>query len=169
VRRGCKTGSCRRLLRNTTHVLAGTSGAFRGAELAAQPRLQALQVGQPCEVVLVVLAQFGPGVVSVRIRIVEDGLQRVGGGVAQRGGWRAVEQMYLPQPWVGDEIPLFFLGYHAMNRLSGKRTSQGLLLADEAVYVQDDFTMLSAAPPPPAPFACAGNARQSFALSAYTA
>lgn len=61
---------------------------------------------------------------------------------------QAVEQMYLPKPWLGDEIPLFFLGYHAMNRLSGKRTSQGLLLTDQAMYVQDDFTVLSAAPPP---------------------
>lgn len=61
---------------------------------------------------------------------------------------QAAEQMYGPRPWVGDEIPLLFVGYHAMNRLSGRRTSQGLLLSDQAIYVQDDFTVLSAAPPP---------------------
>lgn len=61
---------------------------------------------------------------------------------------QAVEQMYFPRPWIGDEIPLLFLGYHAMNRLSGRRTSQGLLLTDQAVYVQDEFTVLSSAPPP---------------------
>jgi len=60
---------------------------------------------------------------------------------------QAVEQMYGPKPWVGDEIPLLFVGYHAMNRLSGRRTAQGLLLTDQAMYVQDDFTVLSAAPP----------------------
>lgn len=60
---------------------------------------------------------------------------------------QAVEQMYGPRPWIGDEIPLLFVGYHAMNRLSGRRTSQGLLLTDQAIYVQDDFTVLSAAPP----------------------
>jgi hypothetical protein len=59
---------------------------------------------------------------------------------------QAVEQMYLPKPHVGDEIPLLFLGYHAMSRLSGKRTSQGFLLTDQAMYVQDDFTVLLAAP-----------------------
>jgi len=59
---------------------------------------------------------------------------------------QAVEQMYLPRPLVDDEIPLLFLGYHAMNRFSGKRTSQGFLLTDQAIYVQDDFTVLSAAP-----------------------
>lgn len=61
---------------------------------------------------------------------------------------QAVEQMYLPKPSMGDEIPLLFLGYHAMNRFSGKRTSQGWLLTDQAIYVQDDFTVLSTAPPP---------------------
>lgn len=61
---------------------------------------------------------------------------------------QAVEQMYLPRPLVNDEIPLLFLGYHAMNRFSGKRTAQGFLLTDQAIYVQDDFTVLSAAPPP---------------------
>lgn len=60
---------------------------------------------------------------------------------------QAVEQMYGPKPWVGDEIPLLFVGYHAMNRLSGRRTAQGLLLTDQALYVQDDFTMLSSSPP----------------------
>lgn len=61
---------------------------------------------------------------------------------------QAVEQMYGPRPWVGDEIPLLFFGYHALNRLSGRRTSQGFLLTDQAIYVQDDFTVMSAAPPP---------------------
>lgn len=61
---------------------------------------------------------------------------------------QAVEQMYGPRPWIGDEIPLLFVGYHAMNRLSGRRTAQGLLLSDQALYVQDDFTVLSSAPPP---------------------
>lgn len=61
---------------------------------------------------------------------------------------QAVEQMVLPAPWVGDEIPLLFVGYHAMNRLTGRRTAQGLLLSDQAMYVQDDFTMLSSTPPP---------------------
>lgn len=59
---------------------------------------------------------------------------------------QAVVQMYLPKPCVGDEVPLVFLGYHAMSRLGGKRTSQGFLLTDQAMYVQDDFTMLLAAP-----------------------
>lgn len=59
---------------------------------------------------------------------------------------QAVEQMYLPKPWVGEEVPLLFIGYHVMNRLTGKRTSQGLLLTDQAVYVQDDSTVLLAQP-----------------------
>jgi hypothetical protein len=59
---------------------------------------------------------------------------------------QAVEQMYLPKPCVGDEIPLLFFGYHATSRLRGKRASQGFLLTDQAVYVQDDFTVLLAAP-----------------------
>jgi len=61
---------------------------------------------------------------------------------------QAVDQIYGPKPWVGDEIPLLFVGYHAMNILSGRRTSQGLLLTDQALYVQDNFTVLSASPPP---------------------
>lgn len=59
---------------------------------------------------------------------------------------QAVEQMYGPKPWVGDEIPLLFVGYHAMNRLSGRRTAQGLLLTDQAMYVQDDFSVLFSSP-----------------------
>lgn len=59
---------------------------------------------------------------------------------------QAVAQMYLPKPWVGEEVPLLFVGYHVMNRLTGKRTSQGLLLTDQAAYVQDDFTVLLAQP-----------------------
>lgn len=59
---------------------------------------------------------------------------------------QAVEQMYFPKHWVGDEIPLLFLGYHVLNGLNGKRWSQGLLLTDQAMYMQDDFTVLLAAP-----------------------
>ena len=59
----------------------------------------------------------------------------------------AVEQMALPKPWVGEEIPLCFLGFHVMNRLSGTRTAQGFLLTDQALYVQDDFSVLLTRPP----------------------
>ena len=59
---------------------------------------------------------------------------------------QAVEQMYLPKPWVGQEVPLLFIGYHVMNRLTGRRNSQGLLLTDQAMYVQDESTVLLAQP-----------------------
>ncbi|RYG87033.1 MAG: hypothetical protein EON59_08545 [Alphaproteobacteria bacterium] len=60
----------------------------------------------------------------------------------------AAEQMYLRKPWVGDEIPLLFFGYHAMNRLTGKRTAQGLFLTDQAIYLQDEMAGLLLGLPP---------------------
>ncbi|UXL37053.1 hypothetical protein N7D90_15845 [Pseudomonas fragi] len=58
----------------------------------------------------------------------------------------AVEDMYGPKPWVGDEIPLLFVGYHAKNWFNGRRTAQGLLLTDQAMYVQDGFNALRSSP-----------------------
>lgn len=60
----------------------------------------------------------------------------------------AYEQLLFRKPLVGAEVPLLFLGYHLATRFTGGRASQGILLTDQAVYLQDDFSVLSEAPLP---------------------
>ncbi|QXZ09812.1 hypothetical protein KUF54_00600 [Comamonas sp. Y33R10-2] len=71
---------------------------------------------------------------------------------------KAYVQLLLPKPLVGEEVPLLFLGYHIATRFTGNRLSQGFLLTDQAVYLQDDFSVLSQAPLPRA-FALPGSAQ----------
>ncbi|WP_297803569.1 hypothetical protein [uncultured Brevundimonas sp.] len=56
----------------------------------------------------------------------------------------AFNRLYAPNPLLGDELPLFYLGYHVLNPISMKRSEQGFLLTDQALYVQDDFSITRA-------------------------
>ena len=58
----------------------------------------------------------------------------------------AFAQMQLREPLAQHEIPLLFVGYHVATRFTGNRFAQGFLLTDQAVYMQDDFSVLSEAP-----------------------
>ena len=58
----------------------------------------------------------------------------------------AFAQMQLREPLTQHEVPLLFIGYHLATRFTGKRFAQGFLLTDQAIYVQDDFSVLSEAP-----------------------
>ena len=58
----------------------------------------------------------------------------------------AFVQMQLREALAQYEIPLLFVGYHVATRFTGKRFAQGILLTDQAVYMQDDFSVLSEAP-----------------------
>lgn len=62
----------------------------------------------------------------------------------------AFAQMLLRKPLATEETPLLFVGYHVATRFTGSRFAQGFLLSDQAVYVQDDFSVLSDAPLPQA-------------------
>lgn len=53
----------------------------------------------------------------------------------------AFEQLALRQPRLPNEIPLLFIGYHSMNRATGNRQSQGFLLTDQTLYVQDQSSV----------------------------
>lgn len=52
------------------------------------------------------------------------------------------------KPLAENEVPLLFVGYHVATRLTGSRFAQGFLLSDQAVYIQDDFSVISEAPLP---------------------
>ena len=58
----------------------------------------------------------------------------------------AFAQMQLREPLTQHEIPLLFVGYHLATRFTGNRFAQGFLLTDQAVYMQDDFSVLSEPP-----------------------
>ena len=58
----------------------------------------------------------------------------------------AFTQMLLRKPLTSGEAPLLFVGYHIATRFTGSRFAQGFLLTDQAIYVQDDFSVLSEAP-----------------------
>jgi hypothetical protein len=60
----------------------------------------------------------------------------------------AFHQMLLRKPVAEHEVPLLFVGYHVATRFTGSRFAQGFLLSDQAVYVQDDFSVISEAPLP---------------------
>jgi len=50
--------------------------------------------------------------------------------------WRAVEELYLASPRRDQEIPLFYWGFHSLDILA-RRSSNGVLVTDQAVYVRD--------------------------------
>lgn len=50
--------------------------------------------------------------------------------------WRAVEELYLASPRRDQEIPLFYWGFHSYDLLA-RRSSNGVLVTDRAVYVRD--------------------------------
>lgn len=50
--------------------------------------------------------------------------------------WRAVEELYLAAPRRDQEIPLFYWGFHSYDLLA-RRSSNGVLVTDRAVYVRD--------------------------------
>lgn len=56
--------------------------------------------------------------------------------------WQAAREMMLPEPAGADELPLVWIGYHAMNRVSRSRQAQGFLLTDRRVIAQDDMAVL---------------------------
>jgi len=50
--------------------------------------------------------------------------------------WRAVEELYLASPRRDREIPLFYWGFHSFDILA-RRSTNGVLITDQAVYVRD--------------------------------
>jgi len=55
---------------------------------------------------------------------------------AERVFWRAVEQMYLRAAVSDGELPLLFWGFHSIDLL-GRRHSNGVLVTDRTVYLDD--------------------------------
>ena len=62
----------------------------------------------------------------------------------------AFAQTLLRKPLTQHEIPLLYLGYHLATRFTGTRYVHGFLLSDQAVYLQDDFSVIGEAPLPQA-------------------
>lgn len=62
--------------------------------------------------------------------------------------WQAIRELMMFEPSGADELPLAWIGYHVMNRVTRTRQSQGILLTDRRVVTQDNFSVLfgSAAP-----------------------
>jgi len=50
--------------------------------------------------------------------------------------WRAVEELYLASPRRDREVPLFYWGFHSYDVLA-RRSLNGILVTDQAVYVRD--------------------------------
>lgn len=62
---------------------------------------------------------------------------------------RGVEGVMLTFPEkLSNEIPLLYLGVHAMNRFTGSREPLGFVFTDKHVYVQDSVKAIFAAEPP---------------------
>ncbi|QAV71342.1 hypothetical protein ESZ53_13400 [Salinibacterium sp. UTAS2018] len=51
----------------------------------------------------------------------------------------AVEQLLLADAPRTHEVPLLFVGYHAMNRFTRKRQTMGFLVTDQRLIVQENF------------------------------
>lgn len=51
----------------------------------------------------------------------------------------AAEQLVLADAPRPNEVPLLFVGYHAMNRFTRKRQALGFLVTDQRIVVQDKF------------------------------
>ncbi|MBH0117582.1 hypothetical protein I6E52_12100 [Salinibacterium sp. NG253] len=51
----------------------------------------------------------------------------------------AVEQLLLADAPRPNEVPLLFVGYHAMNRFTRKRQTLGFLVTDQRIVIQDKF------------------------------
>ncbi|WP_370619546.1 hypothetical protein [Citrobacter meridianamericanus] len=60
----------------------------------------------------------------------------------------AFDQLVLHQRPQTCEIPLIFIGYHSMNRFTGKRQSLGFLLTNQMLYIQDQSSMFFEYPQP---------------------
>lgn len=61
---------------------------------------------------------------------------------------KSFQELALRQPRLSEEIPVIFIGYHVQNRLSKKQQTQGFLLTDQTLYVQDNFSALFEQPLP---------------------
>ncbi|MCW2257730.1 hypothetical protein M2263_003821 [Providencia alcalifaciens] len=61
---------------------------------------------------------------------------------------KSFQELALHQPRLPEEIPIIFIGYHVQNRLSKKQQTQGFLLTDQTLYIQDNFSVLFEQPLP---------------------
>ncbi|KEY57289.1 hypothetical protein [Serratia sp. DD3] len=69
----------------------------------------------------------------------------------------AFVNLYTKNPLSPQEIPLLFIGFHVLDRINRQRDPLGFLLTDQAIYIQDDFSVFKDSSPLPRCYALPAN------------